>query len=418
MSENVAPQSPVTLDPREHVRGFEQILSSPSKRLGFFFGAGTSMAAQASDGKPLISGVEEMTMQIAEKLPSGELKSAFLAIQKELQDAGEGTQIEYVLSNVRLKAQVIGGGTLCGLTKGKLLDLEKRITGEICKLVSPAIPDYLPAHQEFARWVQNAERRTPIEIFLTNYDYLFEIAFEREKVPYFDGFVGGHSPFFHPSSVSENSAPSDWVRLWKVHGSLGWRFDKKLNRIVREMGGDELIVFPSLLKYDDSRKQPFVSYIDRLAAFIRQEDSFLIVSGYSFGDQHLNETIMDALARSRGSAVFAFLYENLAESSSVVKLAQKEPKLSVLGRNAGVIGGRFGEWRLNREPSRPESVEIDRYFDEDGVPAAAAEKPAAKPAKDAKEIPVAEKTWAGSGQLRLGDFQLMVKFLLSMLPAG
>lgn len=197
---------------------------------------------------------------------------------------------------------------------------------------------------------------------------------------------------------------------------MGWKFDAKLNRIVREKGGDELIVFPSLLKYDDSRKQPYVSYIDRLAAFVRQEDSFLIISGYSFADQHLNETIMDALARSRGSAVFAFLFEDLSESSSAVKLALKEPKLSVLGRNAGVIGGRFGKWRLNREPSKPESVEIDRYFDEDAVPAAIAEKPAAKPVKEVKEVPAEEKTWAGSGQLRLGDFELMVKFLSSMLP--
>src|SRR6185369_7548816 len=358
-------------DPREIIRGFQQLLFSPAKCIGFFTGAGTSMAVEnpADNKKALIPGIEELTELIGSKLletKEKNFKAAFKLIREELKNENQPSQIEYVLSNIRLKARVIGPGTLCGLNQNQLKEMETSITAEIENVVDPVIPSEI-IHQKFARWIRNAKRKKAIEIFTTNYDYLFEVGLERENVSYFDGFVGSHNPFFCPSTISENDLPADWVRLWKLHGSLGWILDEKEKRIIRQKGKGNLMVFPSFLKYDDSRKQPYVSFIDRLGAFLKEDDSFLIICGYSFGDQHLNETIVHALSRTRASAVYAFHYGEVNENHFGVKLAKSEPRLTLMANNAAVIGGAYAPWKLNREPSASDSVQISSYFDEDAV---------------------------------------------------
>ena len=401
-------------DPREIIRGFQQLLFSPAKCIGFFTGAGTSMAVEnPSDRKPLIPGIEMLTELIGEKLSDAKeknFKAAFKLVRDELKKENQSSQIEYVLSNIRLKARVIGPGTLCGLNQDQFKEMETKITAEIEKVVDPEIPAEV-VHQKFARWIRNAKRKKAIEIFTTNYDYLFEVGLERENVSYFDGFVGSHNPFFCPSTISENDLPTDWVRLWKLHGSLGWKLDEKEKRIIRQRGPGNLMVFPSYLKYDDSRKQPYVSFIDRLDTFLREDDSFLIICGYSFGDQHLNETIVHALSRTRASAVYAFLYGEVDENHHAVSLAKSEPRLTLMANNAAVIGGAYAPWKLNREPSASDSVQISSYFDEDAVPANPLEKKTG-----GKEIPDQEVYWAGKGSLKLGNFVNLINFLTMMLP--
>jgi hypothetical protein len=398
----------IQYDPREFIRGFQQVLTSNTKKIAFLAGAGTSMSIKdLVKSTPLIPGVEDMTNMIELSLASP-FKEAFKAIKSEILSDDEKPQIENILSRVRLKAQVAGSDVLCGLNKTQLNDFEKLICRKIKEIVSPnigSIPDNSNfPHQIFARWINHASRHVPIEIFTTNYDYLFEIAFEREKIAYFDGFTGSHQPFFNAALVEENNLPPNWIRLWKVHGSLGWRLDQQTKRIIRDRGEDnEIMVYPSLLKYDDSRKQPYVSFIDRLSLFLREDDSVLIVCGYSFGDQHLNDTIMNALTRSRTSQVFVLNFLNILESDEIVRLGNRDPSLTIFAPNAAVIGGTYGKWALQREPSKADTLQVDTYFDEDAFP----------PPDDLTKSAV----WKGTGKLKLGNFMDFVSFL-SIMNSG
>lgn len=378
-------------DPRETIRGLQQLLCSPFKRVGFFTGTGTSMAIKSpGTTQPIIPGILNMTNEIYNSLTK-RFKAAFDSIRDELEAQDIQVNIETVLSVIRLKAQVVGKEKLCGLDQKGFEELEKKIETEILRLVSPVIPEKI-IHEQFVSWIHNGKRFFPVEIFTTNYDYFYEIACERNLIPYFDGFVGSYEPFFLPSSVEENDElPKDWIRLWKVHGSLGWSYNKDKGRIYREKGQDHLIIYPSLLKYNDSRKQPYQSFIDRLSAFIRKGESFLLTMGYSFGDQHLNETIFHALTRTKSSAVYSLYFGDLDEHHFLTQLAKREPRLSVLGNNAAIIGGRFAPWRLSREPSLSESIEISHFFDEDAVPP--------------------EEEWLGTGKLIIVDFERFVDFL-------
>jgi hypothetical protein len=390
-------------DPREFVRGLQQILVSDSKRVGFLFGAGTSMSCKRGCSKAsVIPGVQEMTKIIVDKIDEEDFKKALRQIEEELSTTDVGFQIEYILSNIIQKEQVIGKEKLCGLKKEDFEALRKKIEKDIIEIVSVHknrelfMKDLL--HCDFALWVSHATRKYPVEIFTTNYDYLFELALEYHNVNYFDGFDGSFEPFFSPSLVEELSTLPQYQKLWKLHGSLGWDYDDKNKKIIRrDQNENTIIVFPNILKYDNSKKQPYVSFIDRLVRFISTDDSVLIVCGYSFGDQHINEAILTALERTRASHVIGLYYDDLAEVSVVAELAKKQPKLSMYGKRNAVIGGKYGKWKLKTEPSKDDSILIDLYFDED----------AAIPSKDSTSTHI----WTDEGLFKLPDFEQFVTFL-------
>lgn len=416
-------------DPREFIRGIQQILINNTIRIGFLFGAGTSMAASLTDkdGKelldsqkrnlPLIPGVWSMTEQIIKSIKDDDFEEALKIIKIELEDAVTGAEnkerafmLENIISNIDQKLRVIGNDTLCGLKKERLKQLRNLFQTEIKALVSVHnnpeinIEKSIKLHSDFARWIRYAERKNSIEVFTTNYDYLFEIGFESQNLSYFDGFVGGYKPFFDPISVENDKLIPHWTRLWKLHGSLGWGYDEDEKRIIRsrETNDDQIVIYPSLLKYDDSRKQPYSSYIERLSSFLKKDDGILFICGYSFGDQHINDTIMNALAQSKSTTVIALVFDDkLSEESESIKIGRRSNKIMVCGNKCALIGGQFANWKLKREPSAEDFEFIDQFFDRDSpIPA------------DEKGIggEVVQKT----GELKLVNFKEFINFLIQL----
>ena len=387
----------ITHDPREFVRGLQQILISDTKRLGFLFGAGTSMAVKEGANKDsVILGIKEMTEKIINSVSEEKYKKALESIKKELEKSKIGFYIEYILSNLTQKEQAVDIEKLCGLNKKDFELLRKKIEDEMIKIASvhkikESFIDNL-LHCDFAQWIAQASRKLPVEIFTTNYDYLLELGLEHHNVPYFDGFVGSFEPFFSSSSVEDLKFLPQYTKLWKLHGSLGWDLDKKTKKIIRRYQDEStIIVFPSLLKYDNSKKQPYISFMDRLAQFIKEDDGVLFVCGYSFSDQHINNVLLNALEKTRTSHVIALYFDELKKDSDVAKLGMNQSKLSIYGKNNAVIGGRFGEWKLKTEPAKDDSIIIDLYFDEDAF----------EPKME----------WTGKGIFKLHDFANFVKFL-------
>ncbi|PKN65372.1 MAG: hypothetical protein CVU57_11035 [Deltaproteobacteria bacterium HGW-Deltaproteobacteria-15] len=339
-------------DPREHIRGLQQLLISDTKRIGFLFGAGTSMARK--DGAPkssVVPGVRDMTRQIIGTLKGTEFEKALESICTEVAEGHGQALIEYILSNIVHKEEAVGKETLCGLSKDKLGQLRKTIEDQICNIVSvhKKADEFMKTliHCDLAQWIAQATRKYAVEIFTTNYDYLLELGLEYHGVPYFDGFVGSFKPFFHPSSVEDLAYLPQQTKLWKLHGSLGWDTHESLGRIVRRDTDDAtIIVFPCMSKYEASKKQPYTSFMDRLHAFLKAEDGVLITCGYSFGDQHINEVMLNGLERTATSHVIGLVYDDFDANSPIVSIAKSQTRLSIYGKKNAVIGGNFGNWQL------------------------------------------------------------------------
>lgn len=407
----------LTHDPREHIRSVHKILISDKKRIGFLFGAGTSYATGLENARvPAIAAMTEKIVETVENY-SAEFKNALAELKEEI--GRKEFNVESLLSTVEAKLTVIGKGQLNGLDLAGFCELGKLVKSNVIDLVS--VHDQILdedrgklSHTKFANWVANARRWHPIEIFTTNYDYLFELSLEGCGVPYFDGFSGSFKPFFCPEAVEDLDAYPGLTKLWKMHGSLGWTYRECDKAVVRQQTEktDPILIYPSHLKYNTAKKQPYVGLIDRLCAFLQQDDAVLFTCGYSFSDKHINERIATSLRRGANSHVIALFYDKCWDKSGVAsfslsdssnnafKMATEETagKMSVYGMRHAAIGGKLGEWRLKNAPNSNESIQVSQYFDEDG----------AEPQNASGK---GDEIWTGTGESRLPDFEKLAEFL-------
>lgn len=381
----------ITHDPREQIRTMQQILASDTKRIGFLFGAGTSIAHRTGYEKSKIPGVIEMTDIIIKKFTDPKTVEALTKIQTELKANNIPYYIEYILSTINQKINVIGTDILCGLNKIEFEELRKNIEKEIIEIVSvhkdsDTFKDNL-VHNEFALWIKQAIRKFPIEIFTTNYDYLFEMALEHYSLPYFDGFVGSFKPFFFPTAVDESFYYPRHTKLWKIHGSLGWIREDNGNIYKDKNLETNILIYPSHLKYEHSQKLPYVSFLDRLKNFLKEEDGVLFTCGYSFNDQHINEKILQGLSMTRSSHLIALFFDDFDKDSAIAKMGMLEPRMSILGKKKCIMGCRMSNWKIPIQPDKEELEIVKNYFEP------------------------TSGTWTGEGEFLLTDFCNLTKYL-------
>ena len=396
----------VTHDPKRAIETLREQLASHDKPIGFLFGSGTSTAIRVGKPgaeEPLIPGIAGLTslcMEAVATLGDG-YDAAIKVIAEQSTPDDRPVNIEDILSTVRRMADVVGVAKLAGLTKDELRKVETTIQSTIATNVHPdekVIPLDIP-QARFARWVKAIPRQLPVEVFTTNYDILLERALEDEMVSLFDGFVGSYLPFFEPASMDRGSAApgNAWTRLWKIHGSVSWRWEERPGgrRIVRGAPTESgELILPSHLKYDESRRQPYLAMLDHLRTVLDRENTCFVVAGYSFGDQHINGVIFETLARRPSTHLFALMHSDPGKDDVLTRVALQNANLLVLGAKRAVIAGEEADWRLVEPVETATSRLIDYAFDSDAVP-------------EGDELPL-------TGRMRLGDFSWFSRFLESL----
>ncbi len=395
-------------DPIRHLKYLRQSLSQDNESIGFFISAGCPLSVEMpADEMPLIPDVEGLTNFINDQLKDNEKYQLLLT---ELEKAEKNTKnIEDILSFLRSLLLVSKGGDVRGLSEKDLLDLEQDICATIVQKLDVRLPHQETPYHRLCNWIRSIDRKIAVEVFTTNYDLLMEQALEDLEVPYFDGFVGSRRSFFDLRAVEDNLIPTHWSRLWKIHGSINWYQEtiddeKKVYRSSEIKKGASHLIYPSHLKYEESRKMPYLALIDQLNRFLRKKSSFLILSGYSFNDGHLNDTIVNALKSNPTAMVLGLMYEryeykvegtdNLAERyPDAYKIAKKQHNLNIWTFDKAIIGTNLGSW--NKTLSR----------DDDDV--------------ELMNFVCSEKKPDGSDdsedQIKLGDFKELTNFLKKII---
>ena len=347
---------------------------SYSKRFGFFFGAGTSCAL----GVPNIAA---LTVSVEDSLDKA-TKLDFIKVKDDLSSTNpeKDINIEDILNQVRQIRSITG-------ERGdkKYLDISGEsaihLDNDICKKIysiidkSEAVAD-LSNTKKFLAWLNMQNKDFTKELFTTNYDLIIEKSLEEIRAPYFDGFVGSYEPFFWQESIEQFVEKSDltqnWIRLWKIHGSLNWFWKENgstaSHSIVRgskisdiENINNELVIYPSKEKYDSSKKQPFVAYFDRLKSTLLNGELFFVFSGYSFSDQHINEIIFNSLRQNNRLFIAVFFFNDeeverlYAESSSYLNL-------TAFGPTKAIVNGTLADWEYNSDDLKS-NERSDTYWD-------------------------------------------------------
>lgn len=347
------------LNPQKQVNYLQQCLSNDKRPLGLFLGAGCPVSVK-NDGMPLIPDIKGLTKFIHEKLSlenNGE-KDYVELLQKVddnlIKDGKTEPTVEDILTHIRALLSVVGNDTVRGLNTEELTSLDHII----CQLIRDAVDKELPsnktAYNNISSWIGSIPRANPVEIFTTNYDLLMEQALERQRVPFFDGFIGSRKSFFDVNAMDEDKLPSRWARLWKLHGSINW-FQTE-NNVFRGATDEDClarVIHPSHLKYLESRRLPYLAMIDRLRFFLKQDFAVLIIIGYSFGDEHINEIIMQALESNSTATAFALFRGETTRYHKATNLAIKRTNLSILTRTGAIIGSNEYQWheRSTEAPS-------------------------------------------------------------------
>lgn len=324
------------------------VLTKNSKKIGLLIGAGGPVSVKVSPDEndstspvPLIPAIVELTNVVINRLDSNERK-----IIKSISNQLESTPtIEDLLTKVRRISEILDNSKIHGFSKSDYENLATRICAEIGKIVGKALPECENPYSQIVSWISGIPRDQPFEIFTPNYDLLFEEALERNRSPYFDGFSGSYHPFFDPASVRSNDLPKFWSRLWKIHGSLGWKEER--GKIIRTGSKAESnLIYPDHHKYDEISKQPFSAFFERLRNFLASPDSLLLCCGFSFFDSHITAVLDEALSENKHTAIIAFQFRRTEEEIHASKLAKHRSNFSLYAPNGAIIGGLSGRWYL------------------------------------------------------------------------
>ena len=341
-------------DQIRHLRSLRLLLSQDKAPLGFLLAAGCPLSVKEDSGDSLLPDMAGLTRIINDKHVADTADKPYKRLIKELNKANkDGSNLEDVLTYIRSMREVsTGGGSVRGFTEDELNNLEVEICETIATAVTKELPDGDNSYRRLARWVGSIDRAVPVEMFTTNYDLLLEQALEEQCVPFFDGFSGSIFPFFDIHSVEENELPTYWSRLWKLHGSVNWKsMSKGVCRVSKGILDSPELIYPSKLKYDQSRKMPFLAMFDKLTNFLLKPHAVLFVCGYSFGDEHINDTIINALKVNQSANVVALMYGKMKKDADgklvapeAVKRALERPNLSIWHDDEAVIGAQRREW--------------------------------------------------------------------------
>lgn len=172
----------------------------------------------------------------------------------------------------------------------------------------------LNIYTKFYRSLANRARGlSPPWVFTTNYDLFNETAMDRSNVPYSNGFSGNLERKFNPSSYRFTLAEEldiasrrwatvrNFVHFCKLHGSINWVEEEEYIYKIREhhqkidLEKDRVMIYPISSKQSASLETPYSDMFREFHRQVVQNQSSLVVLGYGFGDEHINNIIFQGL---------------------------------------------------------------------------------------------------------------------------
>jgi hypothetical protein len=265
-------------------------------RIGFLFGAGTSMEA----GYPLMG---DLTKTVVSNLRPA-LKTTLdeiLATKALTYDPFAGTPNIEILSDLVTEYFV-------ATQEPKYGDLESEIRLLIVDAILQVTAPDLTHHIRFLKALKRRAHGTysTVTILTTNYDVLFELAAGEVGVRVETGFDGPLRRQFDPSVFDLVRGTVDKTRftrrselqvnIIKLHGSVSWLkqgsrfFESGLD--LKSATQERVLVFPRRRKVMDTLSEPFDQLFTRASRTLGSSCQYLVTCGFSFGDKHINDQLI------------------------------------------------------------------------------------------------------------------------------
>lgn len=195
---------------------------------------------------------------------------------------------------------------------------------ELAEGIEAKKPEALRAFQYLKAFLlsfaSRAASRERLNLFTTNYDRFLEFGSDDVGILLIDRFRGQIAPLFRASKLEldyhynppgirgEPRYIEGVVRLYKLHGSVDWRF--KGGRIVRSLlpfgakeghselpsrPSEQLVIYPNSAKDVETAFYPYAEMFRDFSVATCRPNTVLVTYGYGFGDSHINRVIEDML---------------------------------------------------------------------------------------------------------------------------
>lgn len=173
----------------------------------------------------------------------------------------------------------------------------------------------------------NLESRSRVVFTTTNYDTLIEDALSLARRRVVDGFSTGGIGFWTGLKDEEiDRLPLRCHQVVKLHGSVDWLRSSD-GTLVRARYGtsylsrlEDTLIYPQATKYVETQRDPFAELFTVFRRLLASPESHVLcIVGYSFGDEHINIEIEEALKReSNKTNVIAFIREDGPSGATVL----------------------------------------------------------------------------------------------------
>ena len=196
----------------------------------------------------------------------------------------------------------------------------EKIENKILKECEKVKIDEKSSHVRFLmRVLRGRSVSTPrLKVFTLNYDTAFEQASTKIEAVLIDGFSFSSEKTFKSTEFDldivqrersrihhEENFYKKVFQLYKIHGSVNWRFDPVKKEITKDTEkGSRVLIYPNSSKFERSFEMPFFEMISRLQTVLRSENTTLFIVGYGFGDEHINRIIEESINNNLNLEVF------------------------------------------------------------------------------------------------------------------
>ncbi len=205
------------------------------------------------------------------------------------------------------------------------------------------------------------------EIYTPNYDLAFEYSLDKLAIEYKDGFSGFVNRLFDPRTLQGK----DKTGLVKIHGSVNWIVENgKVKEFQPKFEGGKVIIddtapvliYPTSHKLYQTYSTPYSELMRHMLDEMETGKNVVIVLGYKYGDEHINEILYKALENPNN--IFYFFLYNPAEEGDFIdqlkRLADSMPNINIL---TGKVLADFKTFVKYMLPATPEKTDQEKAIE-------------------------------------------------------
>ncbi len=284
------------------------------------FGSGASIYAGMPRMNELLEIIKENKSKLPNNIPIG--------------DKNENN-IEDILSELASRSEIANDSD-----KLSINEFLKEVVKQIAVKCGQTNINDVVAHESFlSRIIPRGDKANRVKVFTTNYDLCIEIAAQKTNKIIIDGFTFSYPRVFNPRNYqfdiyfrndgeAQPKPSENCFYLYKIHGSINWdKDDDSKNITMTDNPKNYCMIYPSSNKYKMSYQTPYSEMMAQFQFSLRRQNTCLVVIGFSFTDNHIWESIKNALKQDTSFSLIVVNYfdntnETQASNSNFDKLLE------------------------------------------------------------------------------------------------